>query len=82
MEPVESSEPVDLDCDPRNEKGAESYGHPASEPMSREGRDSSRETAQAVDSEENDARNQEGGEGRFLKQLKRYSKTLATWVQR
>ena len=82
MEPVESSEPVDLGCDPRNEKGAESYGHLASAPMSREGRDSCRETAQAVDGEENDAWNQEGGEGRFLKQLKRYSETLATWVER
>lgn len=43
MEPVESSEPVDLDCDPRNEKGAESYGHLASVSMSRERCDSSRE---------------------------------------
>jgi hypothetical protein len=82
MEPVETCEPVDLDCDPRSEKGAETYGHLASVSMSREGRDSSRETAQTVHSEENDARNQEGGEGRFLKQLKRYSKTFATWVQR
>jgi hypothetical protein len=82
MEPVETREPVDLNYDPRYEKGAESYGRMASVPMSREGRDGSRETAQAVDSEENDAWNQEGREGRFLKQLKRYSKTLATWVQR
>ena len=64
MEPVETSEPVDLGNDPHHEKGAESHGRMASMPMLHEGRDGSRETADAVDSEENDARNQEGGEGR------------------
>ena len=82
MEPVETSEPVDLNCDPPHKKGAKSYGRLASVLMSREGRDGSRETAQAVDSEKNDARNQEGREGCFLEQLKRYSKTLTSWVQR
>lgn len=66
MEPVETSEPVNLNQNPRYEKDAESDGRMASVPMSRKGRDGSRKTAHAVDSEENDARNQESREGRFL----------------
>ena len=57
MEPVEASKPIDLNSDPRHEESAKSHGRLASVLMSREGRDGSRETAQPVDSEKNDARN-------------------------
>ena len=73
MEPVETSEPVNLNQNPRHEKGAESHGRMTSVPMSRERRDGSRKASQAVGHEENDAWNQEGREWRFFKQLKRHS---------
>ncbi len=81
MEPVEGSNPIDLDHDPCDEKRAEGHGKLASVTVARERRRGAHQTPEPIYREENDAGNQITRKRRTLEQLEWQSNVCTTRVQ-
>jgi hypothetical protein len=69
MEPVEGSNPVNLDHDPCDKKRAEGHGKLAGVTVACERRRATHQTPESVDREENDAGNEITRKRRTLEQL-------------